>query len=310
MTTLLYTHALCLGHDTGPGHPECPERLRAVWQALDAAEFAPLIRREAPRASPSQILRAHSEDYLLRVVNALPALGDRVHLDPDTVLSHGSWEGQLRCIGATLAAIDAVAAKQGDNAFCAVRPCGHHAEADRAMGFCIFNFAAIGALYARDQAGFGKVALVDFDVHHGNGSQHILWHQPGMFYASTHEANHYPGTGSADETGEQAEVVNVPLPAGSGSAGFRRAYDDIIIPALSAFQPDIILISAGFDAHEADPLADLMLTTQDFGWVTRKLMNVADACCDGRVISFLEAGYDLRPLSESTAEHVRTLMRR
>ena len=308
MTTLLYTHPLCQGHDTGPGHPENSERLRVVLNALNAAEFAPLVRLEAPRASPQEILRAHTEAYVARVMHEQPREGDRVYLDPDTVLSHGSWEGQLRCIGATEAAIDAVAAKQGRNAFCAVRPCGHHAEADRAMGFCIFNFAAIGALYARDHAGFGKVALIDFDVHHGNGSQHILWDEPGMFYASTHEAHHYPNTGFPNETGARGEIVNVPLAAGSGSQEFRKAFERIILPALTTFHPDIILISAGFDAHAADPLADLQLTTEDFGWVTRKLMEVADACCEGRVVSFLEGGYNLHALAASAAEHVRALM--
>lgn len=308
MTTLLFTHPLCFGHDTGPGHPECPDRLQAVLDALDTEEFASLVRLEAPRASPQEVLRAHTEQYLWQVMSNQPPEGERVHLDPDTVLSHGSFEGQLRCIGATNAAIDAVAAKQGRNAFCAVRPCGHHAEADRAMGFCIFNFAAIGALYARDKAGFGKVALIDFDVHHGNGSQHILWDEPGMFYASTHEAHHYPGTGLAHETGERGRIVNVPLPAGTGSAGFRQAFERIILPALSEFRPDIILISAGFDAHEADPLADLRLKTEDYGWVTRKLMEVADECCEGRVVSFLEGGYDLDALAASSAEHVRALM--
>ncbi len=310
MTTLLYTHELCLGHDTGPGHPENPDRLLAVWHALEGDAFAPLVRLEAPRASPQEILRAHSELYVAQVMNSQPMEGERIHLDPDTVLSHGSWEGQLRCIGATNAAIDAVKAGQGNNAFCAVRPCGHHAERDRAMGFCIFNFAAIGALYARDAAGFGRVALVDFDVHHGNGSQHILWDEPGMFYASTHEAHHYPNTGYAHETGLRAEVVNVPLAAGSGSQAFRQAYEGTILPALTAFQPDIILISAGFDAHAADPLADLMLSTEDFAWVTRKLMAVADATCDGRIVSFMEGGYDLQALADSSAAHVLALMGR
>lgn len=308
MTTRLYTHPLCLEHDTGAGHPECPDRLRAVWRALDADEFASLVRVEAPPAAPDHLRLAHSERYIARVLASIPPEGDHVYLDPDTVVSHRSYDVQRRCVGATVAAVDAVAAKQADNAFCAVRPCGHHATRDRAMGFCIFNFAAIGALHARDHAGFQRVALVDFDVHHGNGSQDILWDEPGIFYASTHEAHHYPHTGSPAETGERGQIVNVPLRAGTGSDGFRRAYDDIILPALSAFAPDIILISAGFDAHEADPLADLRLTAADFGWVTRQLMAVAAAHCDNRVVSVLEGGYDLQALAESSAAHVRALM--
>ena len=306
MTTLIYTHAACLEHDPGSYHPESPDRLRAVLAGLDRPEFATLERREAPRAELDEVARVHPRDFIEALLAAVPERGHAA-IDADTVLSPRSGEAALRAVGAVCAAVDAVVAGEADNAFCAVRPPGHHAEADRAMGFCLFNNIAIGAQRARQQHGLERAAVIDFDVHHGNGTQAIFEQNPRVFYASTHQYPLYPGTGARGETGV-GNIVNVPLRPMAGSVEFRRAFNEFILPALEDFRPDFILISAGFDAHRRDPLAQLMLVEEDYAWVTERLMACASRHCQGRIVSSLEGGYDLEALAASTAAHVRTLM--
>ena len=306
MTTLLVTHEACFGHDPGRGHPESPARLKAVLSALEAPAFAGLERRIAPLAEIEQIARVHARLYVERVLQAIPSSG-YVGFDPDTIASSGSGEAALRAAGAVTAAVDAVVAGEARNAFCAVRPPGHHAEAGRAMGFCLFNNVAVGAEQARKVHNLARIAVVDFDVHHGNGTQHMFQRDADLFYASTHQWPFYPGTGAADETGV-GNIVNVPLAPMSGSPEFRAAMTEIVLPALRRFRPDLLLVSAGFDAHADDPLASLRLGEADFEWVTRALVAVADECCGGRVVSTLEGGYDLSALAASAAAHVRALM--
>ncbi|HLZ68238.1 MAG TPA: histone deacetylase family protein [Aliidongia sp.] len=306
MTTLLYTHRACLDHDPGPHHPERPARLEAIWQALDAPEFAGLIRREAPRATFEALERAHPRRHIDQLLTAVPASG-HVAVDADTVLSSGSGEAALRAAGAIVAAVDAVVAGEAKNAFCAVRPPGHHAEPTTAMGFCLFSNAVIGALHARAVHGLRRVAIVDFDVHHGNGTQAFAEHDADLFYASTHQWPLYPGTGAARETG-LGNIVNRPLRAGSDGAEFRTAFGEWIMPALGQFAPDLVIVSAGFDAHAADPLAGLNLREADFAWATEQLTSFAGRYCGGRLVSTLEGGYDLDALASSTAAHVAALM--
>ena len=306
MTTLLYTHSACLDHDPGSHHPESPARLRAVLAALSGPQYAGLDRREAPEAAFDDVLRVHSRRHIERVLAAVPKAGHAA-IDADTVLSPASGKAALRAAGAVAAAVDAVVAKEADNAFCAVRPPGHHAEPDRAMGFCLFNNAAIGALRAREVHGLDRVAVIDFDVHHGNGTQAAFEADDNLFYASTHQYPLYPGTGAASETGV-GNIVNVPLRPMSGSGPFRLAMTGRVLPALDAFRPDLVLISAGFDAHRSDPLAQLMLEESDYTWVTGKLLEIAARHAEGRVVSTLEGGYDLAALGASVAAHVRVLM--
>ncbi len=306
MTTFLFTHPACLDHDPGGGHPESPARLKAVLSALDGADFAGLGRQLAPPASIAQIARVHAADYIQAVLDAVPAEGT-VHLDPDTVMSPGSGEAALRAAGAVCAAVDAVIGGEAANAFCAVRPPGHHAERARAMGFCLFNNVAIGAEQARESHGLKRIAVMDFDVHHGNGTQHRFEDDPDLMYASTHQFPFYPGTGAAAERG-LGNIVNVPLPAMAGSAEFRLAMTGTVLPAIQAFAPDLVMISAGFDAHEADPLASLRLTAADFAWATTELARIADQACAGRLVSTLEGGYDMAALARSAAAHVKALM--
>jgi acetoin utilization deacetylase AcuC-like enzyme len=305
--TVLFSHPACLGHDTGPGHPESPDRLRAVLDALNADEFQELRREEAPLAEEAQFLLAHSVRHVDGVRQRLPASGFAA-IDPDTIVSPGSWEAARRAAGAVVAAVDMVMAGQARNAFCAVRPPGHHAERTGAMGFCLFNNVAIGALHARGVHGAKKIAVVDFDVHHGNGTQDIFAQDPNLLFASTHQWGAYPGTGAAAEHGVANNIVNVPLPPGTGSEAWRAAMSGSLLPALRAFEPELILISAGFDAHIADPLAQMCLTTQDFAWGTQQICKVAEECCGGKVVSTLEGGYNLNALADSAAAHVRALM--
>jgi acetoin utilization deacetylase AcuC-like enzyme len=306
MTTLLYTHPDCLEHDPGSYHPESPDRLRAVLDALSGPAFADLERRAAPLADIADILRAHPRHHVETVMAAVPERG-HAKIDADTIISPGSGRAALRAVGAVCAAVDAVMAKEADNAFCAVRPPGHQAEPDRAMGFCLFNNVAIAAQRARQVYELERAAVIDFDVHHGNGTQAIFEDNPKLFYGSTHQAPLYPGTGDRGETGV-GNIVNVPLRPMAGSVEFRRAFDDVILPALEDFQPDIILISAGFDAHRRDPLAQLMLEEADYAWVTERLVASAARHCAGRLLSSLEGGYDLDALSSSAAAHVAVLM--
>jgi len=307
MHTILYSHPACLTHDPGPMHPECPDRLRAVLQALEQESFMLLNRREAPRAEIDAIARVHPRDYVEGLLNAIPSHGERA-LDADTRVSPGSGEAALRAAGAAVGAVDSVMAGEARNAFCAVRPPGHHAEPARAMGFCLFNNVAVAAAHARAAHGLKRVAVMDFDVHHGNGTEAMFRADPDLFYASTHQMPLYPGTGSPDETGVSGNIVNAPLPPMAGSGEFRVAMSRVVIPALREFEPEFLIVSAGFDAHMADPLAQLRLTEADFAWATAELMRVAAEFCDSRLISTLEGGYDLTALARSAAAHVRTLM--
>jgi len=309
MTVALFTHPACLEHDTGPGHPERPERLRRVLQALEHPDFVPLVRQEAPEATDEQLCRAHPEAYVQAIRAARPEPGDYAYLDGDTLMSAGSLGAALRAAGAGVAAVDAVMEGWAQAAFAAVRPPGHHAERTRAMGFCLFAGASVAALHARERWGVRRVAVVDFDVHHGNGTQHILEGDADMLYISSHQSPCYPGTGAASERGVADNVVNLPLRPGTGSAGFRQAWQALALPRLEAFAPELLIISAGFDAHKADPLAELRLELDDFGWITDELLAVADRCCPGRVVSILEGGYDVDALAASAALHVRRLMR-
>jgi acetoin utilization deacetylase AcuC-like enzyme len=306
MTTLLFSHDACLGHDPGSFHPESPDRLRAVQEALSAEEFALLDRREAPRGALEDIGRVHPRDYIEAVLAAVPESG-HAGLDADTILSPGSGEAALRAVGAVCAAVDAVMAGEGTNAFCAVRPPGHHAEPTRPMGFCLFNNIAIGAQRARQVHGLERAAVIDFDVHHGNGTQATFEENPHLFYASTHQSPLYPGTGARSETGV-GNIVNVPLRPMSGTVQFQQAFNEVILPALDDFGPDFLFISAGFDAHRRDPLAQLDLVEADYAWVTEQLAGIAARHCRGRLVSVLEGGYDLGALGASAAAHVRVLM--
>ncbi|MCU0986451.1 MAG: histone deacetylase family protein [Acetobacteraceae bacterium] len=309
MSTVLFSHPACLGHDTGPGHPERADRIRAVLHALEAEEFAMLLREEAPEADPDVLALAHPRSYVDGILSIRPEPDERLMLDGDTVMSHGSRAAALRAAGAAIAAVDAVMEGWARNAFCAVRPPGHHAEAARPMGFCLFANAAIAAHYARAKWGAQRVAVLDFDVHHGNGTQAILQGDADFFYASSHEMPLFPGTGHPHERGVANNVLNVALEPMSGGPEFRAAWGDVIIPAVEAFAPALIIISAGFDAHRRDPLASLNVTTADFSWLSQELVALADRVCGGKLVSLLEGGYDLEGLATSAAAHVRALMR-
>lgn len=307
MHTLFYTHPICLDHDMGEWHPEAPARLMAIIRQLETEEFTFLDRREAPLGTRQQIQRVHAPFYVESIFENVPAKG-HVHLDSDTAMCPYSGDAALRAVGAMCAAVDAVATGLARNAFCAVRPPGHHAEASAAMGFCFFNNVAIAAEHARAAHGFERVAIIDFDVHHGNGTQNHCYRFRDLFYASSHQFPCYPGTGMEHETGVFNNIVNVPLRPGTGSDEFRRGYRERILPALHDFGPELIIISAGFDAHFRDPLAQLRLQTDDFAWVTGQLLEVAEKWCRGRVVSALEGGYDIQALAASVAAHVRVLM--
>lgn len=304
---LLFTHPSMLRHEPPRGHAEHPGRLQAVLEALEGAA---LDRREAPYAEREAIARVHP----VRYIDALePAFAEteaaRVQLDPDTFISAGSREAIYRAAGACVAAVDAVLGGEDDMAFCAVRPPGHHAEPISPMGFCIFNNVAIGALHALEAHGLSRVAVVDFDVHHGNGTQTIAESEPRLMFASTHQAPLYPGTGAHSETGIGGNVVNAPLSAGAGSQEWRNAMEARVLPALNAFAPELILVSAGFDAHKADPLAQMELETEDFAWAGRRLKELALHHCKGKLVSTLEGGYDLPALAGSAAAYLAALQR-
>ena len=307
MTTLLVTHAACSAHDMGEGHPERPERLRAVDRALERETFQLLVRGDAPRAAIEALTRVHPAEYVAAIAQASPSQG-RVQLDADTAMSPGTWEAALRSAGGATYAVDEVVGRRVDNAFVATRPPGHHAEAATPMGFCFFNNAAIAARHARAAHGLERVAIVDFDVHHGNGTQHIFWRDASVMYASTHQMPLYPGTGARSERGEHDQIVNAPLRPGDGGEAFREAFVEAILPRLEAFAPDLVVVSAGFDAHCRDPLADLNLREDDFVWATQRLTALAQARCGGRIVSLLEGGYDLEALGRSAAAHVGALM--
>lgn len=305
MKLAVYSHAACHAHDTGPGHPESPSRISAVLQALESPDCLPVERIEALRATREQLQRVHTRAQLDAVFATVPASGFR-HLDADTVMSSGSAEAALRAAGAVCQAVDAVMAGEARRAFCAVRPPGHHATADTAMGFCLFNNIAVGAAQAIQVHGLERVAIVDFDVHHGNGTADIFAADARVLYASTHQMPLYPGTGARGQQGV-GNLVHEPLPAGARSEQFRSAYETRILPALDAFAPQLLMISAGFDAHRLDPLANLNLETEDFAWVSRQLLGIAEKHGAGRVVSSLEGGYSLTALRESTIAHINAL---
>ncbi|MCX7086921.1 MAG: histone deacetylase family protein [Methylococcales bacterium] len=306
MRTLYYSHPDFLLHTTTPDHPECADRLRAISNALDQAAFAQLIRVSPPLGTEQQIRLIHPFEHIQHIRNALPVQGEH-HLDDDTVLSPGSETAAFRAVGAVCDAVDRILSDKADNAFCAIRPPGHHAEPTLAMGFCLFNNVAIAAEYARQHYQLQRVAIVDFDVHHGNGTQAAFYQQPQVFYASSHEMPNYPGTGHPSETGV-GNIINVPLVAGYTGVEFRKKYEQIILPALLHFNPELLLLSAGFDAHKDDPLANIHLVEEDFRWITQALMDIAQRTCKGRIISVLEGGYDLNALAASVAIHVKTLL--
>lgn len=306
MTTLLYTHASFGAHETPPGHPERAARYDAVESALSTEEFTDLKRCEAPRATAAAIEKVHPDVFRRKIEEGAPA-SDMVRLDPDTYMGPHSLDAALRAAGAGVAAVDAIYAGEARNAFVAARPPGHHAEPSRAMGFCLFNSAAITALHARAH-GARRVAVVDFDLHHGNGTEAAFWHDENAFYASSHEWPQYPGTGRETDRGAADNIANAPLATGTEGSAFRRVWGERLLPALSDFGPDFLVISAGFDAHRADPLGGLLLTEDDFAWLTAELAAVARDKAEGRLVSLLEGGYDLAALGRSVAAHVKALM--
>jgi len=308
MSVLLLTHRDCLAHEMGDGHPECPDRLRAVLQALDAEEFADLVRDQPEEATEEQLLRAHPADYISAILGMRPAPGEYLALDADTVMCSGSARAALLAAGAAVRAVDEVCQGLVRRAFCATRPPGHHAERRRPMGFCLFANAVIAARHAQAVHGLSRVAICDFDVHHGNGSQDCTQDDPSILFASSHQMPLYPGTGAAAETGV-GNIHNAPLPPGAGGAEFRAAWAEKLLPAIEDFAPELIVISAGFDAHARDPLAQMRLVEKDFEWLTTELCHLADRSCQGRVVSLLEGGYDLTALAASAAIHVRSMMR-
>ncbi len=305
--TLFISHPAALAHDPGPGWPDSPERLRALFDALNDPRFAALLRREAPLAAQDALLRVHAPAHLARLATSAPTEG-RVQLGADVVMSAGTRAAALRAAGGAVAAVDAVMRKEARNAFVATRPPGHHALADSAMGFCFFNNAAIAARCAMAAHGAERVAIVDFDLHHGNGVQQIFWDEKQLLYCSTHQSPLYPGTGAVTETGAHDTIVNAPLARGDGGAAFRDALKTRILPRLDAFAPDIILLCAGFDAHLHDPLGGLRLVEEDFRDVTLRVMEIAARRCDGRIVSLLEGGYAPKDLAASVAAHVGALM--
>jgi len=309
MRTIYYSHPDCLKHVTPRGHPEQVARLEAISAYLSDVRFDGLTRVEAPLGEIDDVLLCHPQRYIDRIEDALPASG-WASLDADTHLSPGSMTAALRGVGAVVAAVDSVLAGDAANAFVGCRPPGHHAETETAMGFCLFGYISIAAKHALERHGLERVAVVDFDVHHGNGTQDLLWNEARSLFISSHQMPLYPGTGAPSERGAHDNVINLPLDPGTGGAAMRRAYEDWALPALEAFEPQLVLISAGFDAHAADPLANLNWTTEDFSWLTGRICDVAAACCDGRVVSTLEGGYDLDALGQSVAAHVQVLMER
>lgn len=306
MATLYVTHPAFLTHEPPHGHPERPDRMRAIERRLEDERFSTLVRERAHLGTPDLGYLAHPAEYVDELHDMAPRDG-LVSIDPDTSMSPGTWEALMRGAGAVIQASDEVLSRQVDNAFCAIRPPGHHAERVRAMGFCFLNNAAIAARHVQHKHGIGRVAIIDFDVHHGNGTQDIFWEDKSVMYASTHQMPCYPGTGARAERGV-GNIVNCPLRPGEGSEEFIDAFDTAILPALDKFAPEFVIISAGFDAHARDPLAQLNVHERDFGLVTRRLMDIADKHAGSRLVSVLEGGYDLEGLARSVDSHVSALM--
>ena len=309
MTTALFTHPDCLRHVTPAGHPERIDRLMAIYAAIDTIENDALLRIDAPLGTEADILLAHPKHHIDAIVAAEPKAGS-VALDADTHMSNGSVAAALRGVGAMTKAVDMVLGGEVSNAFAAMRPPGHHAETAKQMGFCLFGNIAIAAKHALERHGLTRVAVVDFDVHHGNGTQDLLWNEDRALFVSSHQMPLWPGSGRVEESGADGNILNVPLPPDSGGDAIRKAYERIVFPALAEFKPELLLISAGFDAHQNDPLANLNWSTEDFAWVTDKLCDIADTSCGGRVVSTLEGGYDLQALAASTKAHLEILLTR
>ncbi|WLS09433.1 histone deacetylase family protein [Shinella sumterensis] len=307
MTTFLFENPIFLEHHTPEGHPERSDRIRALNLALEHERFAPLVREKAPQANEDFVLLAHPESHLRAVMDVIPEEGIN-HFEADTHASPASLQAALTGIGGAVAAVDAVFSGKAHNAFVAARPPGHHAEREKAMGFCFFNNAAIAARHAQKAHGAERVAIVDWDVHHGNGTQDIFFNDPSVLFCSTHQMPLYPGTGAKDETGA-GNIVNAPLSPNDGSDHFRDAFKSRVLPRVADFKPDLIIISAGFDAHHRDPLAQINLVADDFDWATARLMELSEKSADHRVVSLLEGGYDLEGLAESAATHIYRLMR-
>ena len=306
MTLQIITHPSSYEHVTPPGHPERVARIERVDQVLSGDAFADTVRTVAPAADIADLKRAHTSLYVDGIIDAAPSEG-WASLDADTHMSPGSLNAAYHAAGSNIAAVQAVASGDARAAFCAVRPCGHHAERERAMGFCLFSNIAVGALYGLEVLGMSRIAIIDFDVHHGNGTQDIFWDDDRVMFASTHQMPLFPGTGAAGERGEHDNIYNAPLRPMTGGAEMRAAFENRVMPAVRAHEPDLVMISAGFDAHAADPLANLNWTGEDFRWATERLCDAAADLCDGRVVSTLEGGYDLDGLAESLAAHLDVL---
>ena len=309
MSTLIISHKDCLSHIEPTGHPEQVMRLLEVVKRLKFEEFKNLIWKEAPIATNEQILLGHSKKYVEFIEN-IQKSNHITHLDADTYFGKGSLNAAKRGVGANISAVNAVMSGEFNNAFSAIRPPGHHAETEKAMGFCIFGNVAIAAKYAIENHKLKRVAVVDFDVHHGNGTQEILWDDPNVLFVSTHQMPLWPGSGTQEEHGKHQNILNIPIQANTDGPAFRQKFDEIILPRLDSYKPEILIISAGFDAHYKDPLANIELMTEDYEWITHRLCDIADEHADGRLISSLEGGYNLAALAESVAVHVKVLMER
>ncbi|MBY5459710.1 histone deacetylase family protein [Rhizobium leguminosarum] len=310
MSTRLYEHPIFLEHVTPAGHPERSDRIRAINVALEHPNFERLERRQAPQANEDAVLLAHPEEHLIAVMREIPEEeGEINQIEADTYASSKSLQAALTGIGGAMAAVDDVFTGRADNVFVAARPPGHHAEKMTAMGFCFFNNAAIAARHAQKTHGAERIAIVDWDVHHGNGTQDIFWDDASVLFCSTHQMPLYPGTGAKDEKGTHNTIVNAPLSPNVGSDHFREAFKSRVLPALDDFRPDLIIISAGFDAHHRDPLAQINLTGEDFDWATGRVLEVADRHAKNRVVSLLEGGYDLEGLAESAGMHILRMMK-
>ncbi|AAK86557.1 acetoin utilization protein [Agrobacterium tumefaciens] len=310
MATRLYEHPIFLEHITPEGHPERPDRLRSLNIALEHPNFERLDRKEAPQANEDAVLLAHPEEHLLAVMRQVPEEDGEINrIESDTYLSPKSLQAALTGIGAAMAAVDDVFSGAADNVFVAARPPGHHAETAKAMGFCLFNNVAIAARHAQKAHGAERIAIIDWDVHHGNGTQDIFWNDISVLFCSTHQMPLYPWSGDKNETGVKNNIVNAPLSPNTGSDHFREAFKSRVLPAIADFSPDLILISAGFDAHHRDPLAQINLVGEDFDWATGRLLEMADKYASNRVVSLLEGGYDLEGLAESAAMHILRMMK-
>ena len=307
MKTIVLTHDLCAEHIVPRGHPERPARIQAVLKAFEDDALKGIPRRTAPRARLEDIERVHSKEMVSDVMERMPSEGIE-SLDADTCISAQSGEAALHAAGAAMAAVDALIEGDGEHVFCAVRPPGHHAEPGRSMGFCLFNNIAVAALYARDKYGIDRIGVVDFDVHHGNGTQAAFEQDANLFYASTHETPLYPGTGARHERGIDGNIVNEPLEPGAGGKDFRKAFEKRILPELDRFRPQLLLVSSGFDAHARDPLAHLQLEESDFAWAGERLAERARESETGAMVSVLEGGYDLFALRESVAAYIKAII--